>query len=78
MKRLPFFLQKQSVSFHGAFSVLRQCLENLAGSVELTTAAGGKQAIKVFGSISIIQERGSVTVEVKVKLSFLLSIIPLM
>ena len=58
------FLQKQTVAFHGAFSLLLQCLENLAGEVEQLTLQGGKLALKVFKAITIIQEKRSVTVEV--------------
>ncbi|CAH3014813.1 unnamed protein product [Porites evermanni] len=55
--------QKQTVAFHGAFSLLLQCLENLAGEVEQLTLQGGKLALKVFKAITIIQEKRSVTVE---------------
>ncbi|KXJ20960.1 cleavage and polyadenylation specificity factor subunit 3 [Exaiptasia diaphana] len=54
--------QKQSVAFHGVFSVLKQCLENLAGRVEDITVHG-KDAIKVFGAITVVQENQSVLIE---------------
>ena len=52
------------MAFHGAFSLLLQCLENLAGEVEQLTLQGGKLALNVFKAITIIQEKRSVTVEV--------------
>ncbi|KAJ7369824.1 Cleavage and polyadenylation specificity factor subunit 3 [Desmophyllum pertusum] len=55
--------QKQTVAFHGAFSLLLQCMENLAGEVEQLTLPGGKLALKVFQAITIIQEKRSVVVE---------------
>lgn len=52
------------MAFHGAFSLLLQCMENLAGEVEQLTLQGGKLALKVFKAITIIQEKRSVIVEV--------------
>ncbi|XP_068721291.1 cleavage and polyadenylation specificity factor subunit 3-like isoform X2 [Montipora capricornis] len=55
--------QKQTVAFHGAFSLLLQCMENLAGEVEQLTLQGGKLALKVFKAITVVQDKRSVVVE---------------
>lgn len=55
--------QKQTVAFHGAFSLLLQCMENLAGEVEQLTSQGGKLALKVFKTVTVVQEKRSVVVE---------------
>jgi len=60
---IQLFFQKQSVAFHGVFSVLKQCLENLAGRVDEVTVHG-KEAIKVFGAVSVVHEKESVLIEV--------------
>ena len=52
------------MAFHGAFSLLLQCIENLAGEVEQLTLQGGKLALKVFNAVTVIQEKRSVVVEV--------------
>ncbi|KAK3748849.1 hypothetical protein QZH41_018736 [Actinostola sp. cb2023] len=54
--------QKQSVAFHGVFSVLKQCLENLAGRVD-ELAVHGKDAVRVFGAITVIPDKESVLIE---------------
>ncbi|EDO39587.1 predicted protein [Nematostella vectensis] len=54
--------QKQSVAFHGAFSVLKQCLENLAGRLDEVTIQG-KSAVRVFGAITVMHEKSSVLIE---------------
>jgi hypothetical protein len=53
------------VAFHGTFSVLKQCLENLAGRLD-DLPKQGKQAVRVFGAISVTQEEGSVVIEVNI------------
>ena len=52
------------MAFHGAFSLLLQCMENLAGEVEQLSLQGGKLALKVFKAVTIVQEKRSVVVEV--------------
>ncbi|XP_031566314.1 cleavage and polyadenylation specificity factor subunit 3-like [Actinia tenebrosa] len=54
--------QKQSVAFHGSFPVLKHCLENLAGRLDDLTLQG-KQGVRVFGAITVIQEKSSVVIE---------------
>lgn len=54
--------QRQVVSYHGTFSLLRHCLEQLTGDVEQLTSQG-KSALKVFKAVTLIQGKENVNVE---------------
>ena len=48
--------------------MLKQCLENLAGRVD-ELAVHGKDAVRVFGAITVIPDKESVLIEVNMTYS---------
>ena len=56
--------QRQILNFRAPFNIVHYCLQTLAGKVEKLEVQG-KPAFRVFNAITIVQEKGSVIIEVR-------------